>query len=68
MAATPGSTAIDAPQHVLDLLERLHKLSLDQEEKLKAPDGPYKKLKEELRDNLEKAQAKRDEVMRKFLA
>lgn len=69
MASAPEVTAIDAPQQILDLLGRLHKLSLEQEEKLKAPDSEFNTLKEWLRENQAKAEAKRDEVMRdKFIA
>lgn len=69
MASAPEATAVDAPKHVFDLLGRLHKLSLDQEEKLQAPGGDYDTLKQWLKENQDKAPGKRDEVMRdKFIA
>lgn len=69
MTSPLESTAIHAPQHVLDLLDRLHRLSLEQEEKLKAPDGGSDTMKTWLKDNQATALAKRDEVMRdKFIA
>lgn len=69
MASHPDPTAIDAPQHVFELLNRLHDQSIEQEEKLKAPDGEYETLKEWLKENQNKAPAKRDDLMRdKFIA
>ena len=71
MASSPDPTAIEAPQSVLDLLNRLHKLSLDQEDNMRAPEGAYSTLKEWLTGNQDKAEVenKRNEIMLdKFIA
>lgn len=65
----PKRSALDAPQNVLELLDRLHKLSLDQEEKLHAPDGAYQSVRQLLQKDEAAAITKRDEIMRdKFIA
>ena len=60
MASDVVSSAISAPQNVLDLLSRLHKSSLEQETALKRPDSEHQKSlsaaaageKDRLRDEL----------------
>ena len=69
MASSPISTALEAPQNVIDQLKQLHKLSLDQENALKAPDGGYSALQDLLRKDPINGEVKRDEIMRdKFIA
>lgn len=69
MASGPKAAAVKAPQHVVELLTRLHKLSLDQEEGMRAPNGECDTLEEWLKENQDKAEAKRDEIMvDKFVA
>ena len=67
MTSDPKLAALDAPQHVLDLLGKLHKRSLDQEDQLRASNGGYETITEII--NEAAAAAKRDEIMRdKFIA
>lgn len=67
MASDVVSSAIAAPQNVLDLLSRLHKQSLDQETALKKPDSEHQNSMKAAAAN-EKDRV-RDELMRdKFIA
>lgn len=65
-----SSTALDAPQNVLDLLNRLHKLSSDQEVLIKDPNGEYQALRDNAKDLAPDARNRaRDEAMKdKFIA
>ena len=64
------STALDAPPKVLDLLDRLHKLSLDQEALVKDPNGEYQSMRDKMSTlDTQKGNEVRDEAMRdKFIA
>ena len=64
------SRSIEAPQNVLDLLHRLHKLSLDQEAQIADPNGEYQKLHKSIQDKDAKEKARiRDDAMKdKFIA
>ena len=64
------STALNAPQKVVDLLNRLHKLSLDQEALIKDPNGEYQAIRDSAKTLDPEARNKvRDEAMKdKFIA
>ena len=62
-----SSSSIDAPQNVLDLLNRLHQRSLDEEALLKDPKGQYKVMLQGLEPS--EMNRVRDEAMKdKFIA
>lgn len=63
------SSSIDAPQKVLDLLNRLHKQSFDQEALLKDPNGQYQIMQESMDKDENERNKLRDEAMKdKFIA
>lgn len=64
------SSSIEAPAHVLELLERLHKQSLDQETLIKDSNGQYHIMREAAKVQDEQERNKiRDEAMKdKFIA
>ena len=62
------STALDAPQKVLDLLNRLHQTSLEQEASIRNPKGEHQAILAKISDPAEKNRT-RDEAMKdKFIA
>ena len=64
-----SGTAFQAPQNILDLLQRLHKRSLDQEAELKAPNGGYSQIREKSKEDAAAGYSLREKIMEdKFIA
>jgi predicted O-methyltransferase YrrM len=64
------SSSIEAPANVLELLNRLHKQSLDQKTLIKDPNGQYQVIRESAKEKDENERNRiRDEAMKdKFIA
>ena len=64
------STALDAPQKVLDLLDRLHRKSLEEEALIKDPNGEYQAKQKSLKeiDPAERNRLRDDAMQDKFIA